>query len=246
MTLDRRAFLNACTSAGIASPLLPGILFTLAAQAQEAAPATKPPRLPKITPEMLDQAAMLAGVGPVHRRAEEDDARRAQRPARRVREDSRAQAAELRAAGVCVSSAARSEGGCDAELPDSCLALPPTRRSASTSWISVPAAPANIEDLAFATVTELAPAAEAPQDHLPRAHPDVPRAPQALRPQAALRHHAHRRTRARAGQEGRRRDRRRQLSRPAARHSLGRKRSARRQRLSDHLGRGRLRAPVLR
>ena len=35
MTLDRRAFLNACTSAGIASPLLPGILFTLAAQAQE-------------------------------------------------------------------------------------------------------------------------------------------------------------------------------------------------------------------
>ena len=34
MTLDRRAFLNACTRAGIASPLLPGILYTLAAQAQ--------------------------------------------------------------------------------------------------------------------------------------------------------------------------------------------------------------------
>jgi Asp-tRNA(Asn)/Glu-tRNA(Gln) amidotransferase A subunit family amidase len=72
MTLDRRAFLNACRCAGIASPLLPGILLTLAAQAQEAAPdatssagaAAKPPALPKITPEMLDQAAELAGVGP--------------------------------------------------------------------------------------------------------------------------------------------------------------------------------------
>jgi Asp-tRNA(Asn)/Glu-tRNA(Gln) amidotransferase A subunit family amidase len=70
--LDRRAFLNACTRAGIASPLLPGILLTLAAQAQEAAPVAtsvasaeaKPPVLPKITEEMLDRAAELAGVGP--------------------------------------------------------------------------------------------------------------------------------------------------------------------------------------
>ena len=65
MTFDRRAFLNACTRAGIASPLMPGILYTLAAQAQESGPAAaKPPELPKITPEMLDQAATLAGVGP--------------------------------------------------------------------------------------------------------------------------------------------------------------------------------------
>ncbi len=64
MTLDRRAFLNACSCAGIASPLLPGILLTLAAQAQEAAPGAKAAALPKITPEMLDQAAELAGVGP--------------------------------------------------------------------------------------------------------------------------------------------------------------------------------------
>ncbi len=72
MTLDRRAFLNACRFAGIASPLLPGILLTLAAQAQEAAPSAgsgagaeaKPPALPKITDEMLDRAAELAGVGP--------------------------------------------------------------------------------------------------------------------------------------------------------------------------------------
>jgi Asp-tRNA(Asn)/Glu-tRNA(Gln) amidotransferase A subunit family amidase len=64
MTINRRAFLHACTQAGVASPLLPGILFTLAAQAQEAAPAAKTEEQPKITPEMIDQAAALAGVGP--------------------------------------------------------------------------------------------------------------------------------------------------------------------------------------
>jgi Asp-tRNA(Asn)/Glu-tRNA(Gln) amidotransferase A subunit family amidase len=56
--------LNACSCAGIASPLLPGILLTLAAQAQEAAPGAKTATLPKISAEMLDRAAELAGVGP--------------------------------------------------------------------------------------------------------------------------------------------------------------------------------------
>jgi len=65
MTFDRRGFLSACSRLSIASPLLPGILYTLAAQAQDASsPAAKPPEMPKITSEMLDQAAMLAGVGP--------------------------------------------------------------------------------------------------------------------------------------------------------------------------------------
>ncbi len=58
MTFDRRGFLTACSRAGITSALLPGILYTLAAQ------ANKHPEPPKITPEILDQAAMLAGVGP--------------------------------------------------------------------------------------------------------------------------------------------------------------------------------------
>jgi Asp-tRNA(Asn)/Glu-tRNA(Gln) amidotransferase A subunit family amidase len=62
MALDRRRFVAACSSAGVASVLLPGILYTLAAQAQET--GAKPPELPKITPEMIDQAALLAGVGP--------------------------------------------------------------------------------------------------------------------------------------------------------------------------------------
>ncbi len=81
MTLDRRSFLAACSRAGITSALLPGVLYTLAAQAQQTAPQTPPgaspaanpeanqpakpsPSLPKITPEMIDQAAALAGVGP--------------------------------------------------------------------------------------------------------------------------------------------------------------------------------------
>lgn len=66
-SLDRRNFLTACSRAGIASALLPGILYTLAAQAQEAAGPdanTDQSKPPKITPEMIDQAGVLAGVGP--------------------------------------------------------------------------------------------------------------------------------------------------------------------------------------
>jgi Asp-tRNA(Asn)/Glu-tRNA(Gln) amidotransferase A subunit family amidase len=64
MTLDRRVFLTACSRAGITSALLPGVLYTLAAQAQEAASANKDADLAKITAEMIDEAAKLAGVGP--------------------------------------------------------------------------------------------------------------------------------------------------------------------------------------
>ena len=59
MTFNRRGFLAACSRTGVASALLPGILYTLAAQAQESA---KPGEPAKITPEILDQAALLAGV----------------------------------------------------------------------------------------------------------------------------------------------------------------------------------------
>ena len=62
--LDRRRFLAVCSQFGLGSTLLPGALYTIAAQAQtEASPsATTPPSLPKITPEMVEQAAALAGV----------------------------------------------------------------------------------------------------------------------------------------------------------------------------------------
>ncbi len=64
MTLDRRTFLNTCSRLGIASPLFPGILYSLAARAQESNGTAKPAEPAKITAEMIDQAAELAGVGP--------------------------------------------------------------------------------------------------------------------------------------------------------------------------------------
>jgi len=63
MTLDRRGFLAACSRAGITSALFPGVLYTLASQAQES-PNTDQSKPPKITPEMIDQAAIMAGIGP--------------------------------------------------------------------------------------------------------------------------------------------------------------------------------------
>ena len=63
MTLDRRGFLTACSRAGVASVLFPGVLYTLAAQAQEES-TTDQAKPPKITPEMIDQAAVIAGLPP--------------------------------------------------------------------------------------------------------------------------------------------------------------------------------------
>src|SRR6201996_2955089 len=59
--LDRRSFLALTSRLGIASTLFPGALYTLAAQAQQANPAAAPAQ-PKITPGMIDQAAALAGI----------------------------------------------------------------------------------------------------------------------------------------------------------------------------------------
>ena len=61
MPLDRRHFLAVCSAAGLAGTLLPGALYTLAAQAeQQGSEGAKNP--PPITVEMLEAAAALAGV----------------------------------------------------------------------------------------------------------------------------------------------------------------------------------------
>jgi Asp-tRNA(Asn)/Glu-tRNA(Gln) amidotransferase A subunit family amidase len=57
MPLDRRAFLSTCSRVGLGLTLFPGALYALAAQEKTGAD-TKP----KITPEMIDAAAVLAGV----------------------------------------------------------------------------------------------------------------------------------------------------------------------------------------
>ena len=61
MTLDRRGFLAACSRAGITSALLPGVLCALAVQS---AAGEEPNAPPMITDELIDQAAVMAGVGP--------------------------------------------------------------------------------------------------------------------------------------------------------------------------------------
>ncbi|HEX4021102.1 MAG TPA: amidase [Acidobacteriaceae bacterium] len=59
MILNRRRFFSVCSRLGFASTLLPGVLYTLAAQAQDQADGNA---LPAITPEMIEQAAALADV----------------------------------------------------------------------------------------------------------------------------------------------------------------------------------------
>ncbi len=68
--VDRRGFLAACGKAGITSALMPGVLYTLATQAQIVNPsqdtgaANGHVELKKISAEMIDRAAEMAGVGP--------------------------------------------------------------------------------------------------------------------------------------------------------------------------------------
>ena len=56
MALDRRTFLSVTGQLGFGSTLVPGVLYSIASQAQQSSASAK------ITPEMIDQAAALAGV----------------------------------------------------------------------------------------------------------------------------------------------------------------------------------------
>ncbi len=62
--MDRRSFLNVTGRFGLASTLFPGALYTLAtkAEAQTSSATPSQPALPKITSDMIDQAAALAGI----------------------------------------------------------------------------------------------------------------------------------------------------------------------------------------
>jgi Asp-tRNA(Asn)/Glu-tRNA(Gln) amidotransferase A subunit family amidase len=147
MTLDRRGFLAACSRAGIISALFPGVLYTLASQAQES-PDTDQSKPPKITPEMIDEAAIMVGIGPF---ADEQkkmmidgliDQNGSFKAIRKLKLPNSVAPAyvfhPLAAAGGAVHLA--------------------TAKPDVTGWKPDPrvAAPSNIEDLAFATVSELA------------------------------------------------------------------------------------------
>jgi len=159
MTVNRRAFLNACTRAGIASPLLPGILYTLAAQAQEAssapgsaAPGAKAPGLPKVTVEMIDRAAELAGVGPFT-----DAQKKMMLDGLNDQRDAYAQIRALKIAND-VPPAFVFHPAPAPKPAESSVAFEGTTPQAifNDSESGAPKAPANLEDLAFATVLELA------------------------------------------------------------------------------------------
>jgi len=58
--LDRRRFLEVCSVVGLGRTLLPGVLFGMTVQAQN--PSAAKPELDTITPEMIDAAAVIAGI----------------------------------------------------------------------------------------------------------------------------------------------------------------------------------------
>jgi Asp-tRNA(Asn)/Glu-tRNA(Gln) amidotransferase A subunit family amidase len=62
-TASRRRFLGVCSAVGLGQTLLPGVLFGMAAQAQSTvSPGADAHELAKITPEMIDAAAVIAGI----------------------------------------------------------------------------------------------------------------------------------------------------------------------------------------
>src|SRR5438067_3438671 len=143
MNFDRRGFLVACSWAGVTSVLFPGILYTLATQAQAPADNTDQSKPPKITPEIIDAAALMAGIGPFT--AEQKQ--------------------------MMIDGLVDQNGSCKAirklKIPNSVAPafvfhpmpasaeLPPRGNVSTVSADMVPHAPARIEDVAFATVREL-------------------------------------------------------------------------------------------
>ena len=86
--------------------------------------------------------------------------------------------------------------------------------------------PASDTDIAYAPVTRLSRWIERRQLTCRTPHQHLPEPHRAVRLEAAIRHHAHEDARARPGEAGRRRDRRRTLPRAAPRHPLRRQGSA--------------------
>jgi Asp-tRNA(Asn)/Glu-tRNA(Gln) amidotransferase A subunit family amidase len=151
MTLDRRSFLTACSRAGITSALLPGVLYTLAAQSQQATPDHKD--LPKITSEMIDQASALAGVGPFTADQKKlmldglNDQRSSYDPIRALKmANSVAPAFVFHPLPAATSQPAKIDASPYGDT---------VKGSAGSILYAVPSTPAHVEDLAFATVGEI-------------------------------------------------------------------------------------------
>ena len=191
--LDRRGFLTACSRAGVTSALLPGILYTLAAQAQEAAPETKPHELAKITAEMIDQAAALAGVGPFTADqkklmlGELNGQREAYEPIRALKLANSVPPAFVFHPQPAAKEEKAASAGKSAESTS-----PDLNRSISGSGpTSIPSAPAQIEELVFAYSERAKRTYQESMSSFRCAYANVPWPPQALRSEAPLCHHTH-------------------------------------------------------
>ena len=149
MNLNRRAFLSACSAAGIASPLLPGVLWTLAAQSEETG-GRGGVHLDKITTEMIERAAELAGVGPFPAAQKKMmlDGLRDQR-------DAYAKIREMKIPNsVAPAYVFRPEAA--TEPIAGCGSGSGSNGPAYANRSVVPAVTANLEDLAFASAAEIA------------------------------------------------------------------------------------------
>lgn len=161
MTFDRRGFLAACGRAGITSALMPGILYTLAVQAEEASgqaagttPGTDGEKPPVITAEMIDRAAELAGVGPFSDEQKKmmidglTDQNGRVKAIRKLNLPNSVPPAFVFQPRLAMSP-------CGGVAPGNMLQLKPWSQGIDLGK-GVGAAPARMEDLAFATVHELA------------------------------------------------------------------------------------------
>ena len=176
-----------------------------------------------------------------HPRAAVPYARRAHRAARRRGRYPQTSPAERRSSGVSLRSAARRRNRRHREAAHAHLGSVAHRLRASKR----PRCRTRLRRPRLPQRARAGGAAPRAQGHLRRSDLPVPGSPETIRPTPALRHHPHRAARHGPRRSRRSGDRRRQLPRSAARHSLGRKGSARRQGLSHYLGCGRLRAPGL-
>jgi Asp-tRNA(Asn)/Glu-tRNA(Gln) amidotransferase A subunit family amidase len=155
MTFDRRSFLTACSRAGVASALFPGVLYTLAAQAQES-DSTDQSKPPKITPEMIDQAAILAGIGPFT-----DEQKKMMIEGLVDRNGSMKAIRKLKLPNSVAPSFVFHPQPPRGRAPKSVQVLAPKTSTASAGMIGWKAdesavAPSGIDDLAFASVSHIA------------------------------------------------------------------------------------------
>ena len=149
MTLDRRGFLAACSRAGITSALMPGVLYTLAAQAQEAT-GTDQSKPPKFTAEMIDRAGELAGLPPFSEEQKKmmidglTDQNGSMKAIRKLNMPNSVAPAFVFHPMAAVKP-----------ISDAATPCEESQGSSMDILYSIPEAPARIEDVAFATVSEL-------------------------------------------------------------------------------------------